>query len=140
MKDPLALLRSSLRANAGFSLLSGLVFSLGSESVARFLGSADPILVSSVGINLLGFAALLLYVASREVVPLAIAMAIVWADLAWVIATVPVVALGLLSSAGAWVAAGIADIVLIFAALQFLGIRRARRMLKPKGLAATIGG
>ncbi len=53
-------------------------------------------------------------------------MAIVWMDLAWVVGTVPVVALHLLNATGTFAAIAVANVVLALALLQYLGIRRAR--------------
>ncbi|MBW2316566.1 MAG: hypothetical protein JRH10_20580, partial [Deltaproteobacteria bacterium] len=54
------------------------------------------------------------------------AMLIVWADLAWVVGTIPVVALDVLNRTGSIGAVAIADGVLLFAVLQYLGVRRIR--------------
>ena len=59
-------LRHSLRANAAFSLVSGLTFTIGATPIAGFLGVAPAALVTSVGLNLLGFAVALVWLASRE--------------------------------------------------------------------------
>jgi len=126
MNDRQSLLRNSLRANAAFSTLSGLTFLLGASAVAEAIGLGDARIVAGTGVQLLGFAALLLFIASRETLHLPTALLIVAADLAWVIGTVPVVALDLLNRKGAIAAVGIADVVLILAVLQYLGVRRIR--------------
>jgi len=126
MTDRRSLLRTSLQANAIFSTLSGLVFLVGAERVAEGIGLGDARLLLATGLNLLGFAALLAYLGSRPAIHLGLAMAVVWADLAWVVGTIPVVALDLLNRTGAIAAVAIADVVLLFAVLQYLGIRRLR--------------
>jgi len=126
MNDRQRLLRNALRGNAVFSAFSGLTFALGAEPVAEAIGLADPRLLAVTGVQLLVFAALLLWAASRETLHLPTAMAIVWADLAWVAGTVPVVALDVLNRTGAIAAIAVADVVLAFAILQYLGVRRIR--------------
>ena len=113
--DPQRRLRMSLAGNAGFSVLSGLVFALGSSAVASAIG-------------LLGFAASIGWLASRPTIFLPVAMTIVWCDLAWVAGTIPVVMAGVLSGTGNIAAVAVAAVVLSFALLQYLGIRRVRRL------------
>ncbi|MBW2315372.1 MAG: hypothetical protein JRH10_14405, partial [Deltaproteobacteria bacterium] len=93
MSDRQNLLRNSLRGNAAFSTLSGLAFVLGADAVAGAIGLGDARILTVTGVQLLGFAALLVYLASRATLHLPTAMLIVWADLAWVVGTIPVVAL-----------------------------------------------
>ena len=121
------LLRISLRANAAFSATCGAALLAAPAALAGVLGVAPPILISSLGAQLLLFAGLLVLLASRPSIRLALAMAVVLADLFWVAGTVPLVAGGVLSQTGNWVALAIADVVLLFAILQFVGIRRAQR-------------
>ena len=113
--DPQRRLRMSLAGNAGFSVLSGLVFALGSSAVASAIG-------------LLGFAASIGWLASRPTIFLPVAMTIVWCELAWVAGTIPVVIAGALSGTGNIAAVAVAAVVLSFALLQYLGIRRVRRL------------
>ena len=128
----LDLLRWSLRANGLFSVTSGLVFTVFAATVTERFNLPDPRVVGFVGLNLLGFAAFLFWVSSRQVIHLPTAMAIVYMDLAWVAGTVPLVAAGWLSEFGNVAALAIAGGVLSFALLQWLGVRRQRR-----GLQAT---
>ena len=125
--DRQRLLRGSLAGNAAFSVVSGLTFALGSGAVAEAIGLAPAWILVAVGVGLLGFAANVGWLASRDEIPLAGAMTIVWGDLAWVVGTVPVVMSGVLNGTGNVAAIVIADVVLAFAVLQYLGIRRARR-------------
>lgn len=131
----LDLLRWSLRANGLFSVTSGLVFTVFAAAVTDRIGLPDPRVVGFVGLNLLGFAAFLFWVSSRPAIHLPTAMAIVYMDLAWVAGTVPLVAAGWLSEFGNVTALAIADGVLTFALLQWLGVRRERRGLQAEALA-----
>ena len=119
-------LSESLRANCAFSTLSGLLFTFGAGTVADAIGLADARILMAVGLGLLGFAAFLATVSSRPVLDLPTAMHVIWADLAWVVATVPVVLMDVLSSTGAVAAIAVADVVLLLALLQYLGVRRIR--------------
>lgn len=122
------LLRVSLTANAVFSALSGLVFALGSFAVASAIGLTPSWILLVVGIGLLGFAARIGWLASRPTISLPGSMTIVWCDLAWVVGTIPVVVTEVLNGTGTIAALAIADTVVVFALLQYLGIRRARRL------------
>jgi hypothetical protein len=127
MNDRRSLLRTSLRGNAAFSTLSGLTFVLGAGPVAEAIGLGEARILATTGVSLLGFGAFLLYTASREAIHLPTALAIVWMDLAWVVGTVPVVALDLLNRTGSLAAIAVADVVLVLALLQYLGVRRLRQ-------------
>jgi len=136
-EDPQSLLRLSLRGNATFSTLSGSLFSFASAAVSDYIGLADSDAVLSVGLNLLGFAAALLYLASRSEIPLRWVRVVIGLDLAWVVGTVPVVLAGVLSSAGVVAALLIADCVLFFALAQYFGLRRVRAASGRQPLAAA---
>ena len=129
--DPQRWLRNSLLGNAAFSTLSGASFALAGGAIAEFLGIAEAALVRAIGVGLLGFAGYVAYTATRESIDLRAALGIVAGDLAWVAATIPVVLLGLLSQQGAMVAAVIADVVFVFAGLQYYGVRRIRSLAAP---------
>jgi len=126
MNDSQNLLRNSLRANGAFSTLSGLAFLLGSAAIAPAIGLGDARILLGLGVGLLGFAGYLVFVSSRPTLNLSTAMQIIVADLAWVVGTVPVVMLDVLNRTGVIAAVAIADAVLLFAILQYLGVRRIR--------------
>ena len=123
-------LRNSLLGNAVFSTLSGLTFVLAGGAVANFIGLEQVALVRAAGIGLLGFAGYVAFVATRSEIDRKAAFAIVIGDLSWVAGTVPVVMLDILSANGMIAAVVVADIVLLFAVLQYFGIRRVRRSLE----------
>lgn len=126
LDDPQRWLRNSLFANAVFSTLSGLTFAVAAASVASFIGLEQSIVIRAVGVGLLGFAGCVAFVASRPEIDLTAAISIVVGDLAWVVATVPLVMLDILSANGMVAAIAIADVVLVFAGLQYYGVRRVR--------------
>ena len=122
--DPGRLLRNSLRANAAFSLLSGATFIAASEPLSRFFGLPEPTALSGLGANLLVFAALLLLLAASRAIRLWLAALVVGADVAWVAGSGVLILAGPLSTGGNGAAAAIACAVLVFALLQYSGIRR----------------
>ena len=122
--DPSRYLRRALRANAAFSATSGTLFALAGAPLATFLGVAPPLLVTSIGMNLWGFAAMLLWLASRSPIPAGLARIAVGADLAWVVGTAILVFADVLTVGGTLATLAVANVVLIFAVLQAIGIRR----------------
>jgi hypothetical protein len=119
-------LRNSLLGNAVFSTVTGLIFALGAAPMASFLGLEQSILVRVVGLGLLGFAGFIVFVATRPEIDSRAAVSIVIGDLCWVVGTVPLAMMDVLSDNGLIAAIAIADIVLLFAGLQYYGVRRAR--------------
>ena len=83
-------------------------------------------MLTSLGLQLLGFATLLVWLASRPTIRPALALAVVAADVLWVVGTVPLLVAGILTPLGSWTAFAIANVVALFAALQYLGVRRMR--------------
>ena len=128
--NPSPLLHRSLRANAAFSLFSGAAMLIAANPLAALMGIGDARLLTGAGLNLLAFAALLVWLASRVPINLPLAMAVVVADLLWVAGSAALLPMGFFSGAGNWIVACIADVVLVFAYLQYLGIRRLRRPLR----------
>ena len=123
-------LRCSLLGNVVFSTLSGLIFVLAASPVASFIGVAEVALVRGVGVGLIGFAACIAFVATRPEIDPKATLAIILGDLSWVVGTVPVVMLDWLSPDGLIAALVIADVVLLFAGLQYYGVRRIRSGLQ----------
>jgi len=124
--DPGRLLRWSLRGNATFSTLSGATLMGAGASLATTFGVPEPMMLTSLGVNLLAFAAFLVWLASREEIRPALALAVVGADLAWVVGSVPVLLFAALTPAGNWSVAVVGNVVLAFAIAQFVGVRQLR--------------
>jgi len=117
-------LRGSLRANAAFSALSGVVLAIANGEIATLLGEVPSLLVLLVGVQLLFFAGLLVWLASRSEIPASLATGVVVADLLWIFATILVVYIDVLTRSGEALATVLAGIVLVMAILQSIGIRR----------------
>ena len=126
--DPSRLLRITLRANAAFSLLCGGFMLAADGLVAAILGAYTALgPIHFVGANLVVFSAMLLWLASREAISPKLALGVVAADGLWVVGSWIAIALGVVTGQGMWAVAIVADVVLLFAVLQYLGVRRLRR-------------
>ena len=121
------LLRKALMGNALFSTLSGLTILFAQSWVLRILGLAQTVNLLILGIGLLLFAATLVINARRQQVKISDAWIAVWADLVWVLGSYALIFVMPFSTGGKWVVGVVAELVLVFAVLQFVGIRRIRR-------------
>lgn len=122
------LLRRALQFNAGFSLLSGLVLTLAPRMVGNWLGVHLDGLYIAMGAVLILFGVGLLRNARRLETNLSEAKLASALDVLWVLGSAVVIALpgtGL-SVSGKWLMAIVADVVALFALLQWLGLRRLR--------------
>jgi uncharacterized membrane protein (UPF0136 family) len=118
-------LRKAFRANAIFSAISGIVFVVANGLVAAILNAYEAIgLIQIVGANLLAFSVALFFLASREEIARPLTLAVIAADGVWVLGSWLAVAAGLTSGGGMWAVLTVADIVLLFAILQWLGLRK----------------
>ena len=120
-------LRKVLLANSEFSVLTGLASLIFGGRIADFLEVEQAWLIRLIGAGLLGFAVAVFVIArSKRPVLDEWSLQVSYGDLGWVIATVPVIALGWLSTEGAVVMAAIAVVVL---ALGIGQLRSRRAML-----------
>jgi hypothetical protein len=124
------LLRKSLMGNALFSTLSGLTILLAQGRVLRVLGLSKNIGLAILGVGLLVFAATLVINARRQQIKTADAWIAVLMDSAWVLSSCVLILVAPLSAGGKWVVGVVSDVVLVFAVLQFLGIRRIQKSEK----------
>jgi ABC-type multidrug transport system permease subunit len=121
------LLRRALMGNALFSALSGLIVLIAHGWVSRLLGLQSSVPMLILGISLLGFAAMLVTNARRESLKLSDAWSAVLMDLAWVVGSYALLFVVPFSSGGRWIVALVAELVLGFAVVQWLGIRRIKK-------------
>ena len=124
--DPSRLLRYSLRSNAVFSLLSGGLFIATAGPLAEFLRLGEARLALGLGANLIVFAGLLFVLAAQRSIRLWLAGCIVATDVAWVLASASVIVAGPLPASANAAVALVASVVLLFAILQYAGMRRLR--------------
>ena len=122
------LLKGALSANAAFSTLSGATSLLYADTLGEFLGGVPGAELAGLGVGLLGFAGFVFWLSRRPVVPAALGWGVVAGDAAWVLGTIPLVLSDALSSGGDWLALAIADVVLLFAILQGVGLWRSRSL------------
>lgn len=122
------LLPRAMRANALFSTLSGISFLLAPGWLSRATGIEPAFVFTGLGVGLLVYA-LWLWLSTRgNVVSRRAALTAIAGDCLWVVASIVVLAGGFLSltTAGKWGLAIVADLVGVFAVIQFLGLRRMR--------------
>ena len=121
------LLKKALTGNAVFSVVSGTVILLANRWLVRFLGLPDQVSLAILGFSLLGYALLLWRSARRPRIKLTDAWIAVIMDVVWVVGSVALLAAVPFSTGGKTAVASVADLVLAFAILQWLGIRRVRK-------------
>jgi hypothetical protein len=123
------LLRNALLANAVFAGVNGIADMFFSGPMAAFAGVPAAILPFS-GAGLLAFAAALLWLRSRPTMSPGLVRTVIALDLVWVIGSVAALllhdSLGL-TVGGAWLVAVGADVVAVFALLQYVGLRGSLR-------------
>jgi len=124
--DNASFLRKALRANAIFSGISGATFLIASGLVAVMLDAYDHIgRIHLVGASLVAFSGFLFYLASRDSIAEPVVIAVIAADALWVGGSWLAITAGMTSGGGTWAVAIVADIVTLFAILQWLGLRKA---------------
>lgn len=124
--DRSRMLRHALIGNAIFSGISGTAFILASGHVAALTGLPSELPLQLVGIGLLPFAALLVWLAERPALSQNEGRMISLMDAQWVLGTF-VLLIGwpeLLNDLGQLLAIGIAAVVLGFAVWQWIGTRQ----------------
>lgn len=121
------LLRRALQANGAFSALSGIALVVAAGPVAKLLGLDAPAILTALGACLLVYATALFLNAVRATPNLLEAWIAVILDLGWVAGSGVLILAGLLTPAGNWMVAMVADVVLLFAVLQLCGIRKLQR-------------
>src|SRR4029077_3084580 len=121
------LLRKALLGNALFSTLSGLTILLAQRWVLGILGVSNRVSLVVLGIGLIAFAVILVVNARRPQVKTSHVWMAVVMDVAWVVASYVLIFVVPFSTEGKWVIAVVAELVLLFAILQFAGIRRIQK-------------
>jgi len=121
------LLRKALIGNALFSTLSGLTILFAQRWVLRILGLSSSVNLLILGVGLIVFAVTLIINARKQQVKKSDAWIAVLMDLAWVVGSCVLILVVPFSMGGRWVVALVAELVLVFAVLQFVGIRRIQK-------------
>ena len=120
-------LRKALLGNAVLSTLSGATLLIAHEWVGRLLGVSATSGLAILGLSLIAFAGMLVLNARSSQVKTAEAWTIVCMDVAWVLGSVVLLWVVPFRVQGKWVVAAVADLVLLFAILQVVGIRKLQR-------------
>ena len=121
------LLRKALIGNALFSTVSGLTILFAQGWVLRILGLPSSVNLLVLGAGLIVFAVTLVINARKQQVKKSDAWIAVCMDVAWVIGSYVLILVVPFSTEGKWVVGAVAEAVLVFAVLQFVGIRRIQK-------------
>lgn len=119
-----AFMRNVLIANVVFSTTFGVLFTLAAGAIVDFTGVPWGLYYRALGIGLLAFAGFVFYT-MRTLEPRLIWTVFVL-DVAWVVGSYVLLVLNVLpiTTAAKWAFAVIADAVLVFALLEWWGMRR----------------
>jgi hypothetical protein len=120
-------LKKALTGNAVFSVLSGAVILLANRWLVKFLGLPEEVSLAILGVSLIVYAGILLLNARRPKIKITDAWVAVIMDAIWVVGSYVLIFAVPFSVGGKWVVALVAELVLAFAILQWLGIRRIRK-------------
>ena len=117
-----------LFSNAAFGVVCGLICLLWARPLAAAFSGAPPMILTVLGVGLLVFAAELAWIARRMPENRRVLTIIFVLDVAWVIASALLLLAGWIpfTPAGTWTVIFVADMVAIFAVLEFIGLRRLR--------------
>ncbi|MFW6096501.1 MAG: hypothetical protein ACOC9Z_00405 [Chloroflexota bacterium] len=120
------LLQRVMRANALFSAISGAILVFTAPALARLMGIPWPLALTITGVLLLAYGPALWTLAGRADKVAWPGWLAVILDVLWVAGSAGLVFGGWLplTTAGIWIIVVLADIVAVFAVLQFIGIRR----------------
>jgi hypothetical protein len=118
------LLKKALTGNAVFSVISGLAILSANRWLVKFLGLPDKVSLVLLGVSLVVYAVLLWLNARKTKIKITGAWVAIAMDVVWVIGSYALIAIVPFSVGGKWVVALVAELVLAFAVLQWMGIRR----------------
>ena len=119
-----SLLRSILRENAVFSILSGAVLTAGSPGLDSWLG-VHAIVLLIAGVGLIGYGASVWFGASRAATVVETGKVAVAGDVGWILAAVVLIAATSVLTRNGELALAIVSVpVALFAIGQVIGLRR----------------
>jgi hypothetical protein len=121
------LLKKALTGNAVFSIVSGLAILFANRWLVKFLGLPDKVSLAVLGVSLIVYAAILWLNARRPTIKITDAWIAVIMDAVWVMGSYALIFVVPFSVRGKWVVALVAELVLAFAIVQWLGIRKIRK-------------
>lgn len=126
--DRTSFLRRSLQLDGIASGLCGVLLVAAASPISAVIGLAEPGIARVVGALLVVYAAALLWNGERATVSRAEAVAAVVLNAGWVIGSAVVILAGPLTLIGNLAVAALAAAVLLFAALEVVGLARLREM------------
>lgn len=125
--DQSRFLRRVLWGNAIFSTLCALIILIDLGPVSHFLGWPLQWPLALIGVGLLPFAFFVAYVARQQPLQKSLTWVVIEMDVLWVLASIIVLVVGWPASttvAGKWTIGAVAEVVALFAILQYVGVRR----------------
>jgi hypothetical protein len=127
--SPSPLLRRALLLDAAVTGGSGLLAVVAAGLLAPLMGLASPLILVVLGVVFVGYAWRIYRFATARPIPRSGAIAAVILNTLWVLGSASLLVTGWvpLTLAGRWIVVVVADIVGLFAILQFLGLRQADR-------------
>jgi uncharacterized membrane protein HdeD (DUF308 family) len=120
------MLRRTLQVNGLSTALMGLMMAAGARPLASFMGLDAWLALAIIGVLLLGHGIILFIGANSERVDPRLAWYAISGDVAWLAGSAVILLTEVLplTAAGWWTVAVVADVVAVFAILQFIGLRR----------------
>lgn len=110
-----------------FSVVSGALILAMNRTLVEFLGLPSSSSLTPLGIGLLGYGAWLLWNARRDEIKIVEAWIAVILDIVWVVGSYALLFAVRFSVGGKWAVAVVAEMVFLFAVMQWLGLRRVGR-------------
>lgn len=126
--QPRTLLHKILLVDSLSAGAAGIAFVVASGPLANFMGVANPLALVMIGILFVVFAAAVYAVAARESISRRAAWIIFALNVIYVVGSGIILltdAFGL-STEGRWLVLILADLVTVFAIVEFIGLRRLR--------------
>lgn len=123
------LLKTALRGNAVFSIISAAIALVASSSVAELMGVEPTLPFIIIGVGLVIWAVEVFAISSQEPIRPDFVRMVIGGDLLWVAGSAALLLFDPFDFAteGKWLVLVLADIVLTFAIVQYVGLRRAHR-------------
>ena len=108
-------------------MISGALILAINRPLVEFLGLPSNASLTPLGIGLLGYAGWLLWNAKREKIRIVDAWIAVILDMVWVVGSYALLFAVKFSGGGKWAVVLVAELVFLFAVMQWLGLRRVSR-------------
>jgi hypothetical protein len=122
--DSTTFLRRSLQLDGVASGLTGLLLLVAAGPISTLIGVSAPVVARIVGAGLVAFAAALVWNARRATVARGEVVLTVALNVAWVVGSAVLIALGPLTLLGDLAVAAVAAAVFGFTVLEVVGLRR----------------